>query len=590
MIGLFGLALWLFGAAATPADAQPAAMAAPFLKAPIWVYNNWSAYDELSDHVKLSETLAMRELDEILRLRKSGVRIDYYMMDAFWYDPDGGYRRWRAADWPQGPDRWLAALKANGIKPGLWFSANTLTHMKAAPAWRQSLDAAGYSMSLTTGGFLADFMDVLDYWYGRGFRLFKFDMANFDAVARADQGKLSPQQARIDNIRAFHNALAAFRQRHPDVVLIGFNGIVGDVTSEAAPVAWFDGHWLDVLDTVYSGDPRPSNVPEMDFWRSVDIYADNMVRSFEQAGIPLDRIDSTSFMIGDTGTNYRRRLGDWQASLLLTAAHGGWINTIHGSLERLSDADARWIAKVQGLYTPLQQNGVTKSFGGIPGDGSPYGFGSVDGDGAIYIVVNPTQRMRMVRMPQLLPQQPRLRDGRILFRDPGYAPILSSESITLGPGQLALVGYGRYADEADDLGIAPEPVIPDSIRTLRARFLPASGESGAARSDAIETIFHPPAHGDLRIVLRRRDAHNKLARGVSKDSMGDFFRIEALQDGHKLPVAINYDKIIWTGLAWAVGEIRRRDIVPGKPIELRLSTPDEDPSVRLDGQVFSIKY
>ena len=54
--------------------------------------------------------------------------------------------------------------------------------------------------------------------------------------------------------------------------------------------------------------------------------------------------------------------------------------------------------------------------------------------------------------------------------------------------------------------------------------------------------------------------------------------------------AINYGKVIWTGLAWAVGEIRHRDIAPGKPIELRLSTPDEDPSVHLDGQVFVVKY
>jgi hypothetical protein len=83
---------------------------------PVSVYCNWSAYDELSDSVKLTEALAMRELDEILRLRKSGVRVDYYLMDAFWFEPKGAYRRWRVADWP---DRWMEACKANGLKPGL---------------------------------------------------------------------------------------------------------------------------------------------------------------------------------------------------------------------------------------------------------------------------------------------------------------------------------------------------------------------------------------------------------------------------------------------------------------------------------------
>ena len=40
-------------------------------KDPIFVYNNWSAYDELSDNIPLTEQLAMKELDQILRLRHS---------------------------------------------------------------------------------------------------------------------------------------------------------------------------------------------------------------------------------------------------------------------------------------------------------------------------------------------------------------------------------------------------------------------------------------------------------------------------------------------------------------------------------------
>jgi len=32
----------------------------------------------------------LRELREVIRLKSKGVRIDYYMMDAFWFDKDGG--------------------------------------------------------------------------------------------------------------------------------------------------------------------------------------------------------------------------------------------------------------------------------------------------------------------------------------------------------------------------------------------------------------------------------------------------------------------------------------------------------------------
>ena len=115
---------------------------------PIYIYNNWSAYDELSDQVELTEKLAMRQLEEILRLRSYGVHFDYYLMDAFWYAPDGGYRRWRQPHWPQGPDQWLNTCIDEGLKPGLWLSGNTLAKLEPHPAWLDSLDPANEEMCM----------------------------------------------------------------------------------------------------------------------------------------------------------------------------------------------------------------------------------------------------------------------------------------------------------------------------------------------------------------------------------------------------------------------------------------------------------
>src|SRR5580700_2328508 len=114
--------LWLFAAgfalvAPVVGDAQnwnPQRVGEPLLRDPIWVYNNWSAYDELSDRIPLTEELAMRELAQIVRLKKFGVHFDYYMMDAFWFDPDGAYRQWRKPNWPNGPDRWIAECRKSG--------------------------------------------------------------------------------------------------------------------------------------------------------------------------------------------------------------------------------------------------------------------------------------------------------------------------------------------------------------------------------------------------------------------------------------------------------------------------------------------
>src|SRR5208337_4928736 len=114
------------------------------LQEPIAVYNNWSSYDELSDNIPLTEELAMKELANVVHLKKDGVRIDYYVMDAFWFDVDGGYRTWNKKNWPHGPDRWLNACKAAGVKPGLWFSTNLIKAggrpmLNVIPEWQGSV-------------------------------------------------------------------------------------------------------------------------------------------------------------------------------------------------------------------------------------------------------------------------------------------------------------------------------------------------------------------------------------------------------------------------------------------------------------------
>jgi hypothetical protein len=186
---------------------------APLLRDPIWVYNDWSAYDELSDNIPLTEELAMRELNEMVRLKKYRVHFDYYMMDAFWFAKDGGYRTWRTPNWPNGPDRWIAECKKNDILPGLWFGTNELVKIDAAPQWKDSLTAKGGSMSFYEGGFLPDFMNTMQYWYDRGIRMFKFDFADFGAATPNAEKTQTAQEIHTRNEDAFCNALKAFRAK-----------------------------------------------------------------------------------------------------------------------------------------------------------------------------------------------------------------------------------------------------------------------------------------------------------------------------------------------------------------------------------------
>jgi hypothetical protein len=562
----------------------------PALQAPISVYNNWSSYDELSDNIPLTEILAMRELDELLRLKKAGVRFDYYMMDAFWFEPDGGYRTWRKANWPNGPDAWINKCKANGVLPGMWFSTNTLVKIQAAPAWRDSLNKDGGAMSFSEGGFLPDFMNVLQYWYDHGIRMFKFDFVDLTAATPETAAKLTKAEIVQRNASAFREALRVFRLKNPEAVLIAFNGFGGTLDNTFDQLPFHDPtdlRWLEVFQMEYTGDPRPSDVPEANFWRSMDIYSDHMVRRFEQLGFPLERIDSTGFMIGKTGTIYYRGMNAWKGAYLLMMARGGWVNTVHGNLELIQGKDAAWMARAQSLFFELQGLGRIHTFGGIPGDIEPYGFGGVTTRGAVYVAMNPGQTIATLTLPQFAPGQSSLSAGRVQFRDAGFVPKLTGNKITLGPGQMAMVGYGAYAAPAYDFGIQNDVVIPNSIQIIPSEF-------HTTAPGTIEANIQPPSKGAIRVIMRERTPDGYLRRTwaggpPNGQNMAKVFTIEATQEGGVIPVHVEYDKIVWSGMSWAVGEIMATDLDPKKPVQVRFHSAEKDP-VKLEAAAYQVVY
>jgi hypothetical protein len=557
------------------------------LNQPVAVYNNWSAYDELSDNIELTETLAMKELDEIMRLRRAGVRIDYYVMDAFWYSTNGGYRQFRQPNWPNGPDRWLKACQEHQIKPGLWVASNVPFRLEVLPEWRSSMDATGSAMCLFDGGFLPQFMDTLQFWYDRGVRLFKFDFANFTIATPAAAKQFSKAEIIRRNSDALREALQRFKRKNPEVLLAAFNGFGGDTAGTFEPIRQtVDLHWLEAFDSLYCGDPRFADVPAMNVWRSMDFYTDHMVRYYEANGVPLERIDNTGCMFGVAGTCYQRCTSAWKSMLLLEHARGGWMNVYYGNLELIDDNKAKWFAKVQKLYFALQRLGRTFPFGGLPGREEPYGFCSFDGEGALYTVSNPAQSIQTIRLPTLERLQPPVAPGRIQFRDAGFQPRLSGRDLTLGPEQLAVVGYGAYAKPSYDLGVQEDVIIPKAIHPLSVRCAPEGTNTIVATLDA-------PTTGDIRIVLRQfaggSPVRSSAGAPPNGTTLAKLLRIEVSQDRRTRPVVLQYDKAIWSGLSWAVGEVRHEELEAGVPVIIRCSSREKQP-VELRLECFAVSY
>jgi hypothetical protein len=72
-------------------------------------------------------------------------------------------------------------------------------------------------------------------------------------------------------------------------------------------------------------------------------------------------------------------------------------------------------------------------------------------------------------------------------------------------------------------------------------------------------------------------------------NMGKFFVLSATQDGKPLPIETNYDKVIWSGLSWAVGEIGHGALRPGVPVTIECSSAEESP-VQLEGHAYQVEY
>lgn len=583
------------------ADRIPLKIGSPLLRDPIWYYDPWSAYDELGDDVELTEELAMRQLGEVARLRRLGVRLDYYVMDAFWYEPNGAYRTWRKPHWPSGPDRWLKACEQIGVKPGLWFPSNSFgkdIKLEVAPQWRSSLDKSesdgSQTLSFSEGGFLSDFMDALQYWYDRGIRLFRLDFAQFTGAGPNATQHQTHAEVIERNKTALRHALKVFRRKNPEIVFIAYNGFIefpAEVKTDSELVALFklssiDLRWLQVFDILYSGDVGPADIPQVNFWRSIDLFDDRQVRLYERNFVPLDRLESSGFLCGDTNSSIRRKTHAWKGRLILNAAHGGWANTIYGDLQYLDDEKARWLAKVQGIYLPLQAEGRTKTFGGDPDEVQAYGFGSLDATGSIYTVVNPAQEIVTVRLPALSSVQAPLTSGRVIFSDAGFVPKLSDSVVTLGPGQMVSIGFGRYSALEFDLGVQEDVSIPRDIRPIAADFV-------RKPHNAIETTIAVPATGDIRIIFQQRDKAGNPLRTIASETTrtpsGKLLKIWAEQGGKKVPVETDYDRYVWNGTSWASGEVRGASLERGQPITIHCSTVEEGAS-SLRGDLYVVEY
>jgi len=553
------------------------------LKSPICIYNNWAAYDELSDNVKLTEQIAMKQLDEVIRLKKFGVQIDAYLMDMFWFDKDGGFREFRKESWPNGADRWFEKCKENNILPGLWFSTNVVSWgspwINPANEWKDSFSADGKYLCLFHGGYLDHLMQTLQLWYNKGVRVYKFDFANFNAATPEIEATMLSQDIVENNIQAWLTALKVFKLKNPDAIFQAYNGYGGDhLSTHSSFKKNIDLRWLEVFDSLFCGDPRPSDVPMINFWRSKDLYSDHMVAQYKFNGVPLQAIDNCGFMIGNTGTCYGRKNTAWKGTYLLSLARGGYINNIYGDLTYLSDEDVKWISAVQTIFNQAQKFGKTSLWGGLPGASVPYGYYTELPKGEIFTIINPTQTTAVISLPK------KLKDAKLLFKDDGFIPVIASDQITLGPEQIALIGTGDYSS-INDLGTNKDIIIPQKISELKVVW------TGSAKRKTSKIKVDSVGHIRVVTMQSKGDAPYRSSGGWLPwgKPVSDIIKITIINKKKNLELTKTYDRIIWSGISWGVCELEINEELLYKELEISVFT-EENENVTIDGKVFFVNY
>lgn len=536
---------------------------------PFSVYCDWGLHDELGDNVELNERMTLEVLDRLEYWRENGLRFDYYLFDAFWFDPNGDYKQFKRTHWPNGFERVREKIRHLGMEPGLWFDVNGFTSPKNE-LWRDSLSIDGRSYCLFDGSYASGFYDALVHAYKEwGIRMFKLDFANFRAITPRLEGKLTEDEVYLENTRALKKILTTFRKVCPEAVILAYNGyelIPGYLTNTSYPIKkGVDPSWLEVFDYMYSGDPRPADTPCISFRRSIDLYQDHMVYKFNYSGLPLYRIDDHGCMIGDTNTIYYLGKKSWRRSWIMSLMRGSKKAHLYGNLHLLDDSDIEFLKYSMDMVFSLYKNRLETSIIGVPLRDPWHGFLLGGGNKGLLTLVNSSPVNQLIEL-----HIPGVKNAKVLFRDSGndVALDISSDilSLILAPEQMVLIGLGevaesRYLGENED-----EPVPREGDRT-GIIFKQIS-------KNRFEGEWIPDENFDLlRIVVQVFDggiAYRFKSR-KGDPSIADFISIEVKQNDNILPIySWEPNRIVWSGCSWINVLYDIKAMTPNIPIKINI--------------------
>ena len=365
-------------------------------------YCDWGLHDELSDNKGLDCDMALQAVDTIEQIRKQGFSFDYYLMDAFWFEPDQPYTTFKESSFPQGITPLLERLDQCGMKFGLWFDVNFAhEHLSGYRALRR--DRSDNQQLCFSQPETAKMMEnaLLKHVRESRIKMIKFDFAYFECCNSAHQNHSGEHlESKEPAIRNFINVLDKVRREEPEMTVLAYNGFtaglewIGSVYERRQGYA-ISPWWCLYIDYLYCGDPRPADFAADLLNHSITAYTDAMIYQFRQALIPFEFIDDHGSMVASTATMYWLRRRGMRDYLLMNVMRTTCKIHFYGDIHEVTHEDVDFLKWCNEKALDIETKQMHNSFIlGNPLRGEVYGYSITNGREGYIVLSNPTGEVR----------------------------------------------------------------------------------------------------------------------------------------------------------------------------------------------------
>lgn len=425
----------------------------------IKVYGDWGLHDELSGEGEiLSEKLTLEAISRVAELNERySLGIEYYLMDAFWFEENQPYLDFKKQNFPNGIGTIVKRVEEKGMKFGLWLDLNMIhAHMKSGEEFSSALGNGAACFSCERVASLMK-QAMLYHIERHNVKMFKLDFAYFECKNQAHEHSLQTSESKEKSVRNFLKIVAEIKEKYPETVFLCYNGWttsldwIGSVKKRAGYA--ISPYWARYVEYLYCGDPRPSEIATENLTDSVTYYTDAMIRTFLDAGLPVASIDDHGTMLGDTPTIYRQGKLPLRLGFLMNAMRGTKKLQLYGDLSKLDEDDKEYISFVGRLFDECEQKGMTPSF--VLGDarrGEVYGYTLQNGREGYTVVVNPTALAvtPFVETSPLTVESEVILRGGVLQKEPSTRAD-GGFTVRVAPYSYALVAW-RVCEEKREVG------------------------------------------------------------------------------------------------------------------------------------------